>query len=112
MATTSLVGVPLNDDRRWLSAHWRTAVALVLIFGLALFLRIYFVYGLAFNASAAPNCTSVYTPAYSGGSDSYYWDRALCYSFQTGRDLGPDPMLNFPIGVRSEERRVGKECRL
>src|SRR5439155_1102964 len=36
------------------------------------------------------------TPTYSGGSDSYYWDRALCYSFQSGRDLGTDCMLVYP----------------
>ena len=70
---------------------------LVLIFGLSLFLRLYFVYGLAFPPPPV-NCDSIYTPGYSGGSDSYYWDRALCYSFQSGRDLGADPMLNYPLG--------------
>lgn len=73
---------------------------LVLLFGLALFLRVYFVYGLAFTTSA-PSCTSIFTPGYTGGSDSYYWDRALCHSFQTGQDLGTDTMLNFPLSMNN-----------
>ena len=87
----------MDEGKSWFRANWRTAAVLVLIFGLALFLRVYFVYGLAFQLPHV-NCDSVYTPTYSGGSDSYYWDRAICYSFQTGRDLGLDPMLNYPLG--------------
>src|SRR5205807_2339530 len=87
----------LDEGKGWFRANWRTAAVLVLIFGLALFLRVYFVYGLAFQLPHV-NCDSIYTPTYSGGSDSYYWDRALCYSFQSGRDLGLDPMLNYPLG--------------
>jgi dolichyl-diphosphooligosaccharide--protein glycosyltransferase len=90
----------LDEGKGWLRANWRTAVVLVLIFGLALFLRVYFVYGLAFNIPNV-NCDTIYTPPYSGGSDSYYWDRALCHSFQSGRDLGLDPMLNYPLGVQN-----------
>ena len=90
----------MDEGKGWLRANWRTAVVLVLIFGLALFLRLYFVYGLAFNIPNV-NCDTVYTPPYSGGSDSYYWDRALCHSFQSGRDLGLDPMLNYPLGVQN-----------
>ena len=87
----------MDEGKGWFRANWRTAAVLVLIFGLALFLRVYFVYGLAFQLPHV-NCDSIYTPTYSGGSDSYYWDRALCYSFQSGRDLGLDPMLNYPLG--------------
>src|SRR2546422_3143774 len=76
--------------------HWRTAAVLVLIFGVALFLRVYFVAGLAFNQPNV-NCDTIYTLPVSGGSDSYYWHRALCYSFQTGKDLGTDPMLSYPF---------------
>jgi dolichyl-diphosphooligosaccharide--protein glycosyltransferase len=87
----------LDEGKGWLRTHWRTAAVLVLIFGLSLFLRLYFVYGLAFPPPTV-NCDSIYTPRFSGGSDSYYWDRAICYSFQSGRDLGADPMLNYPLG--------------
>ncbi len=90
----------MDEGKGWLRTYWRTAVALVLIFGLALFLRVYFVYGLAFNP-VAPDCTSIYTLPVSGGSDSYYWDRTLCYSFQSGRDLGLDPMLNYPSALQN-----------
>jgi len=86
----------LDDGKGWLRTHWRTAAVLVLIFGVALFLRVYFVAGLAFNQPNI-NCDTISTPAFSGGSDSYYWHRALCYSFQTGKDLGRDPMLSYPF---------------
>ena len=85
----------MDDGKGWLRTNWRTAAVLVLIFGVALFLRVYFVAGLAFNQPNV-NCDTIYTPTYSGGSDSYYWDRALCYSFQSGRDLGTDCMLVYP----------------
>ncbi len=87
----------MDEGKGGLRASWRVAAILVLIFGLALFLRVYFVYGLALT-SAPSNCTSIYTPPFSGGSDSYYEDHVLCYSFQTGKDLGLDPMLNYPWG--------------
>lgn len=90
----------MDDEKGWLRAHARTAVILVLIFGLALFLRVYFVYGLAFTGYP-PDCTNIFTPGYTGGSDSYYWDRALCYSFQTGRDLGTDVQLNYPLTMNN-----------
>src|SRR3989337_4257244 len=82
------VGAPLNEGRSWLRSNWRAAVALLLVFGIALFLRFYFVYGLAFP-----------TGLFSGGSDSYYWERALRYSFETGKDLNWDSLLNYPIGL-------------
>ncbi|HVG36823.1 MAG TPA: STT3 domain-containing protein, partial [Thermoplasmata archaeon] len=90
----------MDDGKGWLRTHWRTAAVLILIFGLALFLRVYFVYPLAFQPVPS-DCTAIYTLPVSGGSDSYYWDRALCYSFQSGRDIGLDPMLNYPSGVQN-----------
>ncbi len=90
----------MDDGKGWLRTRWRTAAVLVMIFGLALFLRVYFVYGVAFHPVPA-DCSAIYTPPFSGGSDSYYWDRALCYSFQTGRDLGRDTMLNYPVAFQN-----------
>ena len=75
----------MDEGKSWLRTHWRTAVVLAVIFGLALFIRVYFVYGLAFPG-APSTCDANYVSQYSGGSDSYYWDRALCYSLQTGKD--------------------------
>ncbi|TLZ42213.1 MAG: hypothetical protein E6K19_08350, partial [Methanobacteriota archaeon] len=90
----------MDEGTGWLRANWRTAAILVLIFGLALFLRVFFVSGVGFALPSGP-CDAIYTPTYTGGSDSYYWDRALCYSYQTGRDLGGDPMLNYPLGLNN-----------
>ena len=50
----------MDEGKSWLRTNWRTAVILVLIFGLALFLRVYFVYGLAFPLPHV-NCDSIYT---------------------------------------------------
>ncbi|TLZ73996.1 MAG: hypothetical protein E6K14_04090 [Methanobacteriota archaeon] len=87
----------MQEEKGWLRAHWRTGLILVLIFGVALFVRVYFVYDLSLATAAPSQCDANYVPRYSGGSDSYYWDRALCYSFQTGKDLGTDRMLNYPV---------------
>src|SRR5439155_23920398 len=38
-----------------------------------------------------------YVTSVSRGSASYYWNRALCYSFKSGPDLGADPMLASPL---------------
>ena len=89
-----------GEGKGWLRTHWRTAVILVLIFGVALFLRVYFVYGIAFPSAATDTCSGGNLPV-SGGSDSYYWHDTLCYSFQTGRDLGFDSMLNYPLGLNN-----------
>lgn len=86
----------MEEGKGWLRTHWRTAVILIVIFSVALFFRLYFVYGLAFNTQPG-DCAANYEPPYSGGSDSFYWDRALCYSTQTGKDLGTDCMLNYPV---------------
>ncbi len=85
----------MNDGKGWLRTHWRTALGLALIFGLALFLRFYFVWELAFVGDVPTSAT----PPVSGGSDSYYWLRALWYSFETGKDLGFDPLLNYNVGL-------------
>ncbi len=75
-------------DNPWWKKNGATLAALVLIFGVALFLRAYFVYPAAFP-----------TGAYSGGSDSFYWDRGLNYSFQTGHHLVRDCGLGYPACV-------------
>lgn len=90
----------IGEGKGWLRTHWRTAVVLLVIFGVALFLRVYFVYGLAFPTAITYTCAEGTIPV-SGGSDSYYWHRALCYSFESGRDLGSDPMLNYPLGMNN-----------
>lgn len=84
----------MDEGKGWFRANWRTAVVLAVVFGIALFLRFYFVYGLAFPAG-------IYTGGgdYSGGSDSFYWERAVRYTFQTGKDLGWDVTLNYPVGL-------------
>ncbi|MCI4371382.1 MAG: glycosyltransferase family 39 protein, partial [Thermoplasmata archaeon] len=99
-ATSRRFARSLDERKGWLRSNWATVAALVLIFGLAMFLRVYFVYGLAFNPVPSA-CPGIYTPPFTGGADSYYWDRTLCYSFQTGKDLGLDPMLNYPVSVQN-----------
>ena len=69
-----------------------------MVFGIALFLRFYFVYGLAFT-NLQQTCAGGSGLPVSGGSDSFYWHRALCYSFETGKDKTFDPMLNYGPGL-------------
>jgi len=69
-----------------------------LIFGIALFLRVYFVYDLAFTQIGL-SCEGESALPVSGGSDSFYWHRALCYSYDTGKDLDTDSMLNYGQGL-------------
>jgi len=88
----------VDEGKSWLRANWKTLVALVLIFGLAFFLRLYFVYGLAFT-DFPWTCGNGVTLPVSGGSDSYYWHRSLCYSFETGNDLVRDDLINYPLGM-------------
>lgn len=88
----------MDDGKGWFRTHWRTAAVLVLIFGVALFLRVFFVAGTILSQPNV-NCDTPYTLPVTGGSDSYYWHRALCYSFQTGKDLGTDPMLSYPFSL-------------
>ena len=88
----------MNERVSWLRFHWRTALALVLIFGIALFIRAYFVYGSALT-DLTQTCDGISVLPVSGGSDSYYWHRALCYSFETGKDLNFDSLLNYGLGL-------------
>jgi len=64
---------------------------LAFIFIVALFIRVYFGYG-----EAVDNGYLV-----SGGSDSYYWERIIDYSAETGLQLYWDPMTNYPEGIRN-----------
>jgi asparagine N-glycosylation enzyme membrane subunit Stt3 len=84
---------PVEDRRSWLRENWRIGLVLVLILGLAAFLRVYFVY----NAFAPAGFFS-FKGDYSGGSDPFYWERALLYSFQTGKEISWDHAMNYPIG--------------
>ncbi len=83
----------MEERRSWLRENWRIGLVLVLILGIALFLRVYFVYG-----EFAP--AGYYSGAgdYSGGSDPFYWERAMLYSFQTGKEISWDAAMNYPIG--------------
>ena len=80
-----------GEFRKWITASWPTLVMLFFIFVLALFVRAYFGY-----PTAHDNGNLV-----SGGSDSYYWERIINYSAQTGQQLYHDPLLNFPEGIRN-----------
>ena len=78
----------MADEKQWLRANWSTLAALLIVFGLALFMRTYFVYG-----AAIPD------RLYSGGSDSFYHDAIIRYAFQNGHQLTFDPGLNYPLGL-------------
>ena len=83
----------MEERRSWLRENWRIGLVLVLILGLAMFLRTYFVY-----AEFAPAGYWTGGGDYSGGSDPFYWERALLYSFQTGKEISWDYAMNYPIG--------------
>ena len=78
----------MADEAHWLRKNATTLVALLVIFGLALFLRTYFVWG-----EAMPD------RLYSGGSDSYYHAEIIRHAYTTGHQLVRDPMLNYPYGL-------------
>ena len=72
---------------------WMVVISLILIFALALFLRSYFGFGEA---------TAYGTPfLVSGGSDSYYHERAIDTAVYEHHSLIKDPMLNYPVGSRN-----------
>ena len=50
--------------------------ALLIVFGIAFFLRTYFVYG-----------TAIPDRLYSGGSDSFYHEQIIRHAYQTGHQL-------------------------
>ena len=75
----------MADEDHWLKKNASTLVALLMIFGLALFLRTFFVYGV-----------TVPDRLYTGGSDSFYWDRIIRYGYETGDQITTDCQLNYP----------------
>ena len=83
----------MDERKSWLRENWRIGLILVLILGLALFLRVYFVYN-----EFAPAGYWTGGGDYSGGSDPFYWERALLYSFTTGKEIARDYAMNYPIG--------------
>lgn len=87
---TSRGGRGPSELRKWFAANWTTLFMLALLFGVALFVRTYFGYDTA-------------TEGYyvSGGSDSYYWQRIIDYSAETGKQLYWDPLINYPDGIRN-----------
>ena len=85
----------MADTRSWLRANWRTLLILLLILGVAAFLRAYFVWGEFYPAGYWS-----FKGDYSGGSDPFYWERALNYSFQTGKEISWDYAMNYPIGTQ------------
>ncbi len=80
-----------SEFRKWIASSWPTVAMLIFIFVIALFVRAYFGY-----SPAHDNGNLV-----SGGSDSYYWERIIHYSADTGKQLYFDPDLNFPSGIRN-----------
>lgn len=79
-----------SELRKWLVANWTTLFILALLFAVALFVRTYFGYDLAMDGYLV-----------SGGSDSYYWQRIIDYSAETGKQLYWDPLINYPDGIRN-----------
>jgi dolichyl-diphosphooligosaccharide--protein glycosyltransferase len=81
----------LDEAKAWFSENWITMSLLFGIFLVAMFLRTYFGFGPATD------------PAFlvSGGSDSYYHKRIIDYVVDTGQHLVYDPLLGYPIGLRS-----------
>lgn len=85
----------MGETRNVLRSSWRTVVVLLLIIGIAAFLRVYFVAG-----QSLPGGYWSYKGDYSGGSDPFYWERALNYSFLTGKEISWDYAMNYPIGTQ------------
>ncbi len=82
-----------KSDSRISRDTWMVVISLILIFALALFLRSYFGFGEA---------TEYGTPfLVSGGSDSYYHERAIDTAVYEHHSLIKDPMLNYPVGSRN-----------
>jgi len=79
-----------SELRKWFVANWTTLFILALLFAVALFVRTYFGYDIASDGYLV-----------SGGSDSYYWQRIIDYSAETGKQLYWDPSINYPDGIRN-----------
>ncbi|MBN1109903.1 MAG: carboxypeptidase regulatory-like domain-containing protein [Methanomassiliicoccales archaeon] len=75
----------------WIGRNWRTALLLVMLVFLALFVRSYFGF-----STSVDNGYLV-----SGGSDSYYHMRVIDHAVGTGEHLVWDDMLNYPLGMRN-----------
>lgn len=75
----------------WLGRNWSTALILVAIIFIALFVRSYFGY-----STAVDNGFLV-----GGGSDSYYHQRIIDHVQETGSHIVNDPLLNYPFGMRN-----------
>ncbi|MGQ9587445.1 MAG: STT3 domain-containing protein [Thermoplasmata archaeon] len=80
-----------SEFGRWFRANWSALFMLFFIFVLALFVRSYFGYQTATDGGYWV----------SGGSDSYYWERIIKYSSETGKQFYWDPMINYPEGIRN-----------
>ena len=80
-----------GELRKWLTVNGPTVALLVFIFFLALFVRAYFGHDIAQDNGYLV----------SGGSDSYYWQRIVDYSSNTGKQLFWDPLINWPDGIRN-----------
>src|SRR3989442_3126998 len=78
----------MRSIRAWFRQDWTTPVVLLGIFVIALYLRTYFPWNLAWPDGLL-----------SGGSDSYYHRRIIETIIQTGKQLTFDPLLNFPMGL-------------
>ncbi|HUT28130.1 MAG TPA: carboxypeptidase regulatory-like domain-containing protein [Methanomassiliicoccales archaeon] len=87
--STSLFNFSRNLSDSWIGRNWQTALLIVMLVFLALFVRSYFGYS-----------TSVENGfLLSGGSDSYYHQRVIDHVVSTGDHLLFDEMLNYPNGM-------------
>jgi len=78
------------EGEHWLRKNWTTPVLLLGVFLVALFLRAYFPWELAFPGGLL-----------SGGSDAFYYHRIIQVIAETGQHLTSDPLLNFPMGLEN-----------
>jgi asparagine N-glycosylation enzyme membrane subunit Stt3 len=94
--TKAKEGVPSNRlstmlKGSWFAKNWQTTLVLIMILGLAFFIRVYFAYPLSVDNGFLV----------SGGSDSYYHMRVIDHVVSTGQHLVFDDMLNYPNGMRN-----------
>jgi asparagine N-glycosylation enzyme membrane subunit Stt3 len=75
----------------WLGRNWYTVTILFFLVVLGLFVRSYF--------GVQPATEDGFL--LSGGSDSYYHQRAYVYAYETGHHLHLEDMLNYPMGTRN-----------
>lgn len=83
----------MDDEKSWIRESWRTGVVLALLLGLAFFLRTYFTWNLFYPAGFFS-----FKGDYSGGSDPFYWEKAMFYTLQSGKEIAWDRAMNYPIG--------------